>query len=100
MALYENCDMTVFFSDEEPMAVYRCDVRIGDGTIVVSYDSENGTVVYRGNEVAPGHFKLSTLDVVKGRATLHCFEQSTRLEGTWQEDGARGMWYIDLSEED
>jgi len=86
---------------QEPKEVFaedHCDVRFEGPHIVVSYLGESGHVVYSGSEVGPGHYKL-TAEAVSGRATLHRFDDSdNRLEGSWVEAGAKGMWRIFLSD--
>lgn len=48
------------------------------GTIAISY-VDDGVAVCEGNEVEPGHFKLSTKGK-KGRATLHRFRDDDVLD--------------------
>jgi hypothetical protein len=72
-------------------------VRISDGSIAISYKDEGQTVVYNGDELEPGHFKLQSNDVV-GRATLHRFASADVLEGHWVESGSQGMWRVQLIE--
>jgi hypothetical protein len=97
MPLYRASEMTNFFM-EYAAETHACEVRINDGNIAVSYQGENGVVVYNGTEVEPGHFKLTSTDSVTGRATLHRFADDDILEGRWYEDRTSGMWQITLSD--
>jgi hypothetical protein len=88
---------TLHYSDEPAWENYPCIVKITDKEILIEYhDEDRGTVQYRGLNDGSGHFELSS-KVTSGRATLHMFPKSTVLEGSWIEDGARGMWLIHLS---
>ena len=99
MALYRNSRMYTgygpAYGEGRP-----CEVRIGDGSIVVSYPDEEGRagfVVYEGNEVASGHYALMAL-AVNGTATLHKIPNEDILEGSWVQGGDEGRWRIDLEE--
>lgn len=70
-----------------------CKVTIDNEFITVSYDDAGQTCRYRGQAKGPGHYELQA-EGFDGRATLHHFEGSNVLEGTWVEDGVRGMWRI------
>ncbi|MBY3222789.1 hypothetical protein [Rhizobium laguerreae] len=98
MAIYRNSEMTMYYPEELASETWPCDVRIDSGTIVVSYRSDDGPVVYRGTEIEPGHFKLTATEVVTGRATLHRFGDDESFDGRWYENGQVGMWQIDLAE--
>ena len=96
MAVYRNCTMENF-SDADGQWEHPCQVRIGDGSITVSYELDGEIIVYQGPEIEPGHFRL-TSDAVKGRATLHRFSDSDVLDGWWLESGYEGMWRVTLDE--
>lgn len=98
MPLYRNSQMTMYFPEETVSERWPCDVRIDEGIIVVSYSSPEGHVVYKGTELQPGHFKLTSTENATGSATLHRFEGAETLEGSWYEDREFGMWQIDLSD--
>ena len=72
-----------------------CEVRISKDEIVVSYDDEDGPVVYKGKNKGDGHFDLRARKV-EGQASLHMFEGSHILEGFWKEGIKKGMWRIML----
>ena len=72
-----------------------CEVRVGDGRIVVSYQDDAGEVLYTGTEPAPGHFLLSDPNR-KGKASLHGLPNARILVGYWIEDGYEGFWRIHL----
>jgi hypothetical protein len=93
--LWQNSKMTALYYDDTADENYPCAVRISESEILVEYNDE-GIVQYRGKNDGSGHFELRS-DVVNGRATLHMFSGALRLEGSWVEDGARGMWRIDLA---
>jgi hypothetical protein len=96
MKVYRNSKLHSYESDGlyEPLP---CEVRIGEGTMAVSYQGEGGLVVYEGREEGPGHFRLAAQGV-NGRATLHRFENDNMLDGWWLEDSYEGMWRIELNE--
>lgn len=73
-----------------------CEVRIDENNIVIDYEDDGKRILYRGIEKGQGHYELKSEDV-NGRATLHRFEGANILEGSWLEDGARGMWKIRLA---
>jgi hypothetical protein len=75
-----------------------CQVRIDGTKIVVSYEQHDGPTVYEGEEVASGHFKLTSARK-SGRATLHRMPGENLLEGHWIEGQDQGMWRIQLEDE-
>jgi hypothetical protein len=76
----------------------RCQVRIDGAKIVVSYEQHDGPTVYEGEEIAPGHFKL-TCARKSCRATLHRLPGENLLEGHWMAGQDQGMWRIQLKDE-
>ena len=86
---------TLYYDTDVADENYPCAVRISESEILIEYD-DDGAVQYRGANDGSGHFELRS-DTVEGRATLHMFPDSLRLEGSWIEDGARGMWRIELA---
>lgn len=74
-----------------------CEVRIDGADIVISYDDGGIPALYKGREIAPGHFELHSSN--GGRATLHQMPGGDRLEGFWVESGSTGMWLIDVDDE-
>lgn len=89
--------MCSLYHDKEQSEELPCVVKISDSEIIVEYEDEDvGTVQYHGKNNGTGHFMLAA-DAVKAKATLHTFPESTRLEGSWIEDGHKGMWYVDLA---
>lgn len=86
--------METFFP-EEGASDCDCEVRIDGNTLIVSYIDDGEHVVYRGDAITPGHFELTANN--GGRATLHqLYPDDEWLEGSWIEGGARGMWRIQL----
>lgn len=98
MPIWKKASAETYFADGE-MTDTACEVRIERGEIVVSYDDDDGPVLYRGNEEGAGHFKLSAPER-KGSATLHRMPDTDVLNGFWVEGGWQGMWRIHLGESD
>ncbi|MBU2807576.1 hypothetical protein HF285_04675 [Acidithiobacillus ferrooxidans F221] len=92
-----------YFDDGSPPALRQRDageVRIDEREIVVSYEDDDGVVIYRGNNDGSGHFSLEAPER-NGRASLHRFiPNGNFLEGYWIEGGNRGMWRIELGQPD
>ena len=94
--IWKNSKMsTVYYDADQADENVPCVVKFDDATILVEYE-DDGIVQYRGKERSPGHFELFS-DAVNGKATLHMFPGSKLLEGSWIEDGARGMWWVELA---
>lgn len=94
MKAYFNSEMLAYSDGGLDRA--NCEVRIDDTSIVVSYDTEDGPVVYAGSAEGAGHYKLKARGV-NGEATLHCFAKGKVLDGWWRENGEDGMWRIWLA---
>ncbi len=73
-----------------------CQVKFEAGAITVEYMSAGESITYQGHEKGPGHYELHAVGF-DGRATLHTFDGSALLEGSWTEESAKGMWRIWLS---
>ena len=86
---------TVYFSADESSENDDCVVTIENKKILVEYEDE-GRVQYLGQEIGEGHFSLVCPEH-SGKASLHMFEGSEILEGSWVEDSYRGMWKIKLA---
>lgn len=95
MEIWNNCTMTTLYHSEDASGEYPCVVKIEGEHILVEYD-DDGVVQYEGRANGEGHFELRA-GGFDGRATLHRFPASTLLEGSWVEEGARGMWRIRLA---
>lgn len=86
---------SVYFNNFES-DVSDCSVRFEDNKIIVTYEDEDGRYVeYKGSKKGKGHYLLFSKEV-NGKASLHCFEGSKKLEGSWFEDDLKGMWTIEL----
>ncbi len=83
---------TLYYSQDIADTDWACTVRIDDDSILVEYDNE-GLCQYIGKNDGSGHFELHLKDG-DGRATLHRFPDSLVLEGSWVENGQRGMWRV------
>ena len=94
MPIWNNCTMTTLYysndASDDP-----CVVRIDERGILVEYECE-GIVQYTGTSNDEGHFELNGVDF-DGHASLHMFPGSSVLEGSWVEEGERGMWKIMLA---
>lgn len=88
-----NAKMDTFRINSSASFDEPCKVTIDNEFITVVYDHGGQSWKYRGQEKGPGHYELQAEGFV-GRATLHRFEDSNVLEGTWVEEGVRGMWRI------
>jgi hypothetical protein len=98
MSHYKNATSCTYFLGKEAAESSVCEVRITEkGEIVVSYETDDGYTVYKGQEQGKGHYLLES-DEPFGRGSLHRFEGSQILEGYWEEDGSKGMWRIELAE--
>jgi hypothetical protein len=96
MTIWEDARLeTVYYDNAEAALNDSCDVRIDGNAIVVSYEGDEGPVVWKGSMKGQGHFELNSPGV-NGRATLHMFENSEILEGYCDEDGYKGFWRIYL----
>ncbi|MBK5119197.1 hypothetical protein IQ288_04810 [Burkholderia sp. R-69980] len=93
--------MTVlFYSADDAWPNILCDVRISNGSIRVEYEEDGRRVWYAGAEDGDGHFTLTAAHV-DGTATLHRSpSEPDLLEGSWVEGGCKGMWCIELSEQE
>lgn len=98
MSHYKNATSCIYFLGNEAAESSDCEVRITEkGEIVVSYETDDGYTVYKGQEQGKGHYLLES-DEPFGRGSLHRFEGSQILEGYWEEEGSKGMWRIELAE--
>ena len=70
-----------------------CSITFEDEFITISYLDDQTQNYYKGQAKASGHYELQAVDF-DGRATLHGFRNSCILEGSWIEEGRRGMWRI------
>ena len=96
MPVYKG-KMDNFFYDSKADAGDDCEVRIDNGEIVVSFDRDDGPVLYRGMDRGHGHYILASAEE-EARATLHGLLGSVFLEGYWEIVDKRecGMWRIRL----
>jgi hypothetical protein len=93
MPTWKNSSMDTFMQGEQS----SCEVRITVFEIAVSYDDGQGLISYKGKEVAPGHFELTSAET-GGKASLHRSPDNEWLEGSWNEGEQEGMWRIRLGE--
>ena len=96
MTIWNASKMTTLFYSDVPAAEDDpCVVKIDDDEIVIEYE-DDGIVQYRGSNRGDGHFELRATRG-KGKASLHMFPGALIIEGSWIEDGYRGMWRIKLA---
>jgi len=97
METWKDARFDAFYYDAKADTDEPCEVILNDSELTVSYWDEdiNGYAIYKGKEVASGHFEL-TAPMVNGRATLHRLPEALLLVGSWEENGERGMWRITL----
>ena len=73
----------------------RADVRMHEGTIVITYQDHGEVVEWRGQEKGDGHYLL-TCAKRGGTSTLHRVPDRPILEGYWVEGSRDGFWRIHL----
>lgn len=96
MPVWKNARMdNAYYDQRTALEDDSCEVRIDGEQIVVSYEDDDGVVLYKGKEHGLGHFQL-TAPERDGKATLHRFEGSKILEGFWIEGGEKGFWRVTL----
>lgn len=95
MKIWPNSTMTMLYYSDAPSEEWPCVVKLSEAEILVEYEF-NGFRQYRGQARGPGHYELSAPEL-SGRASLHRFEGAEVLDGSWVEDGYRGMWRIKLA---
>jgi hypothetical protein len=106
MTIWKNVIADTYYADGRAPTLKERDagieVRIDENEIAVSYEDNDGIVIYHGNNDGSGHFTLEfNAPGRNGRASLHRFlPDGNILEGYWIEDGSMGMWRIELGEHD
>jgi hypothetical protein len=96
MGIWENSLMITAFFDETPaIEDDDCVARIDEKSIEISYDDEDGNVIYRGKNDGSGHFELNCPER-NGHASLHMFKNGKFVDGYWVEGGYKGFWRIEL----
>lgn len=88
----------IYYPGTDAMTEFEVELRLDDQELVISYEDEDSQgkpliVIYRGRNSGDGHFELRA-DGVEGRATLHKHPKHEVFEGTWIEEGAKGMWRL------
>ena len=94
MPIWNNCTMTTLYHSADASEDTACTVKLDGSRILVEYE-DAGIVQYEGESQDDGHYELTGVGF-DGRATLHRFAESSLLEGSWLEEGYRGMWRIRL----
>lgn len=93
--IYQGCKMEWYVYGAESTEIIDCDVNMDNDFIKVEYLYKGEHTVYSGHSFGKGHYTLRCVDNPGCTATLHCFENSKILEGSWEEE-SRGMWRIEL----
>lgn len=87
---------TAYYDNNQANVDEECEVMLDQGLIKVRYEDEDGNeIIYSGQELSEGHYELRCPEL-SGHATLHRFQNSKILEGSWVEKGTRGFWRIVL----
>ena len=94
MTIYKNCKMVTLYHSAEVSAEWPCVVKLSPPEILVEYDYD-GLCQYIGQSRGLGHYELHA-PAIKGHASLHMFEGSEVMEGSWVEGAYKGMWRIEL----
>ena len=98
MTIWMNCLCDIYYQDDAPaLRDPGYQIRIDADELVISYESEDGWVNYKGKDLGGGHYAL-VADTVEGRGMLHRAPESDILEGCWEENGAFGMWRLYLGD--
>lgn len=58
MAIWKNCRVDTLCYDGQSYIGEPCEIRIDDDSIVVSYKTDDGWVIYTGKNDGSGHFDL------------------------------------------
>ena len=96
MTIWHNSKMTtLYYSDEPANEDCPCVVRVDERGILVEYGEGEERRQYAGVSRGEGHYELEAVGFT-GKACLHTFVGSVILEGSWIEEGYRGMWRIRL----
>lgn len=95
MIIWNNSTMTTFYPSSAPSSESKCVVKFEGDSILVEYHEDGEFYQYKGSKNGDGHFVLQA-EGFEGRATLHMFNESSILEGSWMEEGRNGMWKIEL----
>ncbi len=61
----------------------------------MKYKDGSNSIEYIGHSEGEGHYLLACPSV-EGEATLHRFREGKILEGSWVENGIRGLWRLTL----
>lgn len=95
--VFKDCRCEVLYFDGRAVDNETRDVRISATELVVSFDDDQGQVVYRGKNNNNGHFHIK--DGSGGSATLHQTPGELILEGSWKTIDDRGMLKITLPDD-
>ena len=95
MQEFRNSKYESYYPDQAATFDDECRIRIDDDMVVVEYDNDDGVTTYRGHSVGQGHYVLKGVGF-DASASLHRAPGSQVLEGSWAEEGYKGMWRITL----
>lgn len=94
---YEGQLEYLTYNDKEVIRE-KCELKIQNAHITVSYVIDDEKVLYRGRQNGEGHFELKSA-YNDGRASLHRFPEGKVLVGYWQENGVEGFWRITVEKD-
>ena len=96
MEIYPNSLMeSLYYDDTYADENFPCVVKLDDESIHIEYLGDGILTIYNGCSIGTGHYELKS-PKNNGKATLHRFDTSDILEGSWIEHQTRGMWRIHL----
>lgn len=97
--IYPRCNLSIFYPDRPGDMDIECIVVLGQDTIEVKYDQEDGKGgqfwSWKGVQQGEGHYVVNA-NHLGARGTFHQLRGSKYLEGYWAEGGFRGMWRVEL----
>jgi hypothetical protein len=98
MSVWQSAVMdNLYYDHSKPELGDECYVRFEGNLIYVKYDLDGEPQIWRGEELAHGHYELKLMDG-NGHARLHRFPDANVLVGEWVEDGEKGAWRVRLDD--
>ena len=86
-----------YFDAREARADVPAQVMLdGNGLTLITPDEKGNSVLWHGERRGQGHYVLVNAQTPGMEASLHCFADSTILEGFWRNGRERGFWRLHL----